>query len=368
MLVNAAVLREQGQPFVLEELELDEPRGDEVLVRIVGAGICHTDLLFRDDPPWPRPAVLGHEGAGVVERVGNQVITLRPGDQVVLSFLSCGACRNCRRGMPIYCPEGRSLNFGGTRRDGSSALCDADGPLVGHFFGQSSFATYALASERNAVKVADDAPLELLGPLGCGVQTGAGSVLNALRPTPGSQIAIFGAGSVGLSAVMAAATSGCATIIAIDLKPARLELALALGATHVLNGAEVDAVDAIRSITHGGADYALETAGAGSPALIRQAVECLTTPGVCGLVGAAPPDLELTLSHSSLFWGRTVRGIGEGESVPQAFIPALVDLHARGRFPLERLVSFYPLHDINRAAADAEEGLVVKPVLRPAPE
>ena len=365
MRVTAAVLRERGEPFVIEELELDEPRGDEVLVRIVGVGICHTDLQFRDRRPWPRPGVLGHEGAGVVERIGDRVTTLRPGDHVVLSFLSCGTCRNCRRGMPAFCADMRTLNFNGTRRDGSMALSDGHGPVCGHFFGQSSFATYALASERNTVKVSDEAPLELLGPLGCGVQTGAGAVLNALRPTPGSHIAIFGAGSVGLSAVMAAATSGCATIIAVDLKAARLELALALGATHTLNGAQVDAVEAIRSITRGGADYALETAGAGSPALIRQAVECLTIPGVCGLVGAAPPNLELTLTHGSLLWGRAVRGILEGDSNPHLFIPALVDLHARGRFPLERLVSFYPLHEINRASAEAEEGVVVKPVLRP---
>jgi aryl-alcohol dehydrogenase len=237
--------------------------------------------------------------------------------------------------------------------------------VCGHFFGQSSFATHALASERNTVKVPLDAPLELLGPLGCGVQTGAGAVLNALRPTPGSRIAIFGAGSVGLSAIMAAAATGCAAVIAVDLKPARLELAGELGATHVLNGAEVDVVDAIRSITAGGADYALETAGAGSPALIRQAVECLASPGVCGLVGGAPPEMELTLGHRSLFDGRAVRGIIEGDSVPHLFIPALVELHARGRFPVERLLSFYPLHEINRAAAEAEDGVVVKPVLRP---
>jgi aryl-alcohol dehydrogenase len=165
---------------------------------------------------------------------------------------------------------------------------------------------------------------------------------------------------------MAAAATGCATIIAVDIKLARLELARALGATHALNGAEVDAVDAIRSITAGGADYALETAGAGSPELIRQAVECLTTPGVCGLVGAAPAGMELTLGHRSLFFGRTVRGIPEGDSDPHLFVPALVELHARGRFPLERLVSFYRLDEINRAAAHSEDGVVVKPVLRPA--
>jgi aryl-alcohol dehydrogenase len=365
MRVTAAVLRERGQPFGIQELELEEPRGDEVLVRVVGAGLCHTDLHFRDHAPFPLPAVLGHEAAGIVERVGERVARVRPGDHVVLSFLSCGACRNCRRGSPVYCADAGALNFTGTRLDGSTALSDGSGPVGGHFFGQSSFTTRALASERNTVKVSDDAPLELLGPLGCGVQTGAGAVLNALRPTPGSNIAIFGVGSVGLSAVMAAAATGCAAIIAVDLKPARLELARALGATHTVNGAEVDVVEAIRSITAGGADYSLETAGAGSPALIRQAVECLTTPGVCGLVGAAPAGMELTLGHGSLFFGRAVRGIPQGESVPQVFIPALVDLHARGRFPLERLVNFYPLHEINRAAAESGGGVVVKPILRP---
>jgi aryl-alcohol dehydrogenase len=367
MRVTAAVLRERGQPFVVEELELDEPRTDEVLVRLVGVGICHTDLFHRDHVPGPLPVVFGHEGAGVVERVGDGVTRLRPGDHVVLSFDSCGGCRNCRRGMPAYCADLGVLNGGGTRRDGSTSLRGREGPVHGHFFGQSSFATHALASERNAVKVRADAPLELLGPLGCGLQTGAGAVLNALRPPPGSSIAVFGAGSVGLSAVMAAATTGCATIIAVDIKPARLELARSLGATQVLNGAEVDVVDAIRSITAGGADFALETAGAGSPALVRQAVECLTTPGVCGLVGAAPLAMEVTLGYWNLLIGRTVRGIVQGDSVPHVFIPALVDLHARGRFPFDRLVSFYRLDEINRAAAHSEDGVVVKPVLRTAP-
>jgi aryl-alcohol dehydrogenase len=339
-----------------------------VLVRLVGVGACHTDLNHRDHGRGPLPAVLGHEGAGVVERVGARVTRVRPGDHVVPTFLTCGVCRNCRRGMPAYGPSAPALNFGGARPDGSTALRADRAAVHGHYFGQSSFATHALASKRNTVPVPADAPLELLGPLGCGVQTGAGAVLHALRPPPGSRLAVVGVGSVGLSAVMAAATTGCATIIAVDIKPARLELARELGATHVLDGREVDAVDAIRSITGGGADYALETAGAASPALVRQAVECLTTPGVCGLVGAPPTDIELTLGHRHLFWGRTVRGIVEGDSVPHVFIPALVALHARGRFPFDRLVRFYPLHEINRAAADAEGGVTVKPVLRPAPD
>ena len=362
MKVTAAVVREKERPFVIEELELDEPRADEVLVRVVGVGVCHTDLIVRDQwYPVPLPAVLGHEGAGVVERAGDRVTKVRPGDHVVLTYMSCGTCQNCLRGQPAYCFDLYGLNFGGARPDGSTSLRKDGEPIHSTFFNQSSFATHALATERNVVKVRDDVPLELLGPLGCGIQTGAGGVLNALRPQAGTSIVVFGTGSVGMSAIMAARVAGCTTIVGVDVKPNRLELARELGATHTINPAEADPVEEIKQITGGGANYALETTA--SPPVFRQAVDSLTWLGVCGLIGAAALGTEATFDMNTILFGRTVRGIIEGDSVPDIFIPRLLELYTQGRFPIDRLIRQYPLADINRAAEDSEQGRVWKPVL-----
>jgi aryl-alcohol dehydrogenase len=236
MQIKAAVVRQQGGPFSIESLSIAEPRADEVLVKIVGVGVCHTDLVCRDQYfPVPLPCVFGHEGSGIVEQVGEGVTKVKSGDHVVLSFSSCHECPNCIAGKPGYCHQLYQHNFLGTRPDGSSAWTKGGEKVHAHFFTQSSFGTYALARERNTVKVSREAPLWLLGPLGCGVQTGAGAVINSLRPQAGTTIAIFGAGTVGLSAVMAAHLCGCSRIIAVDPVAARRELALELGATHVID-------------------------------------------------------------------------------------------------------------------------------------
>jgi aryl-alcohol dehydrogenase len=286
--IKAAVVRRKGGPFEIETLAVEEPSADEVLVRIVATGMCHTDLVIRDQVyPVPLPIVLGHEGAGIVERVGAGVRKVGPGDHVVLSFMSCGHCVRCTAGQPAYCAQGHPLCFGGTREDGSTATRDSRAaPVHDHFFGQSSFGTYALANERTVVKVPKDVPLERLGPLGCGIQTGAGSVMNALKVATGASFAAFGAGSVGLSAVMAARIVGATIIVAVDVVAARLTLAKELGATHVVNAAENDPVAAILEITGGGADFALESTG--RPEVVRQGVDALGTRGTCGIVGAAP--------------------------------------------------------------------------------
>jgi aryl-alcohol dehydrogenase len=363
MKVTAAVTPGKGEPFQLREIELDAPRADEVLVRIVATGVCHTDLVVRDQYyPVPLPAVLGHEGAGIVEQVGSAVTKVAPGDHVVLSFNSCATCPNCRQGDPGYCHNLFGYNFAAARPDGSPTMHEGDTVIHGSFFGQSSFATHALAYERNVVKVRNDVPLELLGPLGCGIQTGAGGVMNALRPRAGSSIAVFGVGSVGLSAIMAAKVVGCTTIIGVDLNPARLAMAQELGATHVINAGETDPVAKIQEITGTGVNFSLEATSL--PKVLRQAVDCLTLTGVCGLIGAAPLGTEVTLDMNSIMFGRTVRGIIEGDSVPDIFIPRLVDLYAQGRFPIDKLISFYSLEQINEAAHDSETGKVIKPVLR----
>ncbi|TBV72852.1 NAD(P)-dependent alcohol dehydrogenase [Pseudoxanthomonas winnipegensis] len=362
--MKAAVVREQGGSFAIEQIQLEAPRDNEVLVRILGVGMCHTDLVVRDQYfPTPLPAVLGHEGAGVVEQVGAGVTKVKPGDHVVLSYASCGVCANCQKGLYGYCPDLYGRNFSGGRPDGSSPCCDAHGERVSaYFFAQSSFGEYALATERNVVKIPDDVPVEIMGPLGCGIQTGAGAVINALKPGAGTSIAIFGAGSVGLAAVMAAKVVGCTTIIAVDLNEGRLALARELGATHAINGRE-DAVAAIQAITGEGVQYSLECTGL--PKVLRQAVDSLRLTGVCGIIGVAPLGTEVSLDINGLLFGRTVRGIIEGDSVPDVFIPQLVDLWKQGRFPFDRLIRKYPLSQIDAAAHASESGEVLKAVLIP---
>ena len=367
MRISAAVVREKNAPFLIEELELEDPRNDEVRVRVVGAGICHTDLSIREQMlPAPLPMILGHEGAGVVEAVGAKVTSVAPGDHVVMSFMTCGKCRNCITGLPACCDTIFPLNFAGARSDGSGRLTTIQPPhthVHGFFFSQSSFATHALCNERNVVKVPKDVPLEILGPLGCGIQTGAGSVLRALRPPAGSTIAIFGTGSVGISSIMAARVAGCTSIIGIDVNEQRLALAHELGSTHCIDAKRSDPVEQIRSITRGGADYSIDSTGA--PKVTRQALDCLRIPGTCGMIGGAPLGTEITFTWESLFFGRTVCGIVEGNAIPQLFIPEMIELYRKGVFPFDRLITFYPLADINRAAQDALQGRVLKPVMLP---
>lgn len=362
---RAAVVRRKGGPFVLEQVGLGAPQRDEVLVRVVAAGMCHTDMVVRDQVyPVPQPIVLGHEGSGVVEAVGADVTKVVPGDHVVLTFLPCGGCRACLEGAPASCENFNALNFSGQRPDGSHALHDQAGhDLHDRFFGQSSFGTYALANERNVVKVRKDAPLELLGPLGCGIQTGAGAVINALKVGPGASFAAFGGGAVGLSAVMAARAAGATTIFAIDIVPSRLELAKSLGATHVIDSRAEDAVEAIRRVTGGGVDFTLDSTGL--PGVIRSAVLALRPRGTCGIVGASTPGTNVEIDANDFMQNcKRLRGIVEGDSVPDVFIPQLVDLHMQGRFPIDKLVRFYPFEQINEAARDSESGGTIKPVIR----
>lgn len=364
MRIEAAVLRAADAPYTIEPLDLADPGPGEVLVRIAGTGMCHTDLLGR--APGDRvakPVVLGHEGAGVVEAVGPGVTAVAPGAHVVLSIDSCGGCANCRAALPGNCARMAALNMASVPPDGVPRVTDGGGaPVHSRWFGQSSFATHALGTARNVVPVADDVPLETLGPLGCGMQTGAGSVLVALGVRAGDTIAVFGTGAVGLAAVMAARVAGATTIVAVDLHESRLDLARELGATHTLNGADGDLAARIRAISGGeGVQYSFDTTAV--PSVVSAAVASLRTTGVCGLVGVGSE--EYRLDPSLMLMGRTVKGIIEGDVVPQTFIPKLVELWRQGRFPYDRLVRTYPLADINRAEADALSGEVVKPVLLP---
>lgn len=361
MKITAAVANGPDQPFSIEPVELDDPRPDEVLVRLVATGVCHTDIFFRD--LMPSAAVLGHEGAGIVEAVGSGVTKLRPGDHVVLSYAFCGVCPSCDAGSPYYCHDFFRFNASGARADGSATLTRAGAPLFGNFFGQSSFATHALAHQANTVKVRKDAPLELLGPLGCGIQTGAGSVMNGLEPLPGEPLVVFGAGAVGLAAIMAANLIGCEPIIAVDPLPARRDMAIGLGAHHALDPNAVDPVAAIMEITKGGALYTLECTGI--PAVFEQAVRALAPRGSCGLIGAPPPGSLGRIDLGNLLGkGIRIRGLIEGESQSEAFIPHLLELFLDGLLPFDRLVTFYELDQIDTAIRDSLEGRTIKPILR----
>lgn len=362
--MTAAVVRGKGAPFALEKASIRAPLGNEVLVRIVATGMCHTDMIVQDQYyPVPLPAVLGHEGAGVVEAVGPDVRSLAKGDHVVLSFGFCGECPQCKSGAYSYCQKFFEQNFIGINPNGPDAVKDGEGAtLTSNFFSQSSFATYALAREGNAVKVTKEAPLEILGPLGCGIQTGAGAVMNSLKVSKGSSIAIFGGGAVGLSAVLAAKVVEAATIIVVDVVPSRLELAKELGATHVFNGKEVDPVAEIKALTGAGVDFSLESTGL--PPVARQAIDALGSRGVCGIVGAPPLGTPASFDVNELILlGKSVRGIVEGDSDAQAFIPQLVDLHLQGKFAFDRLVKTYPAERINEAAQDSKNGITLKPVI-----
>jgi len=364
MKISAAVCRGPHIRVEIETLDLDGPTPDEILVRVVATGVCHTDIVVRDGHlPTPPPVVLGHEGAGIVEAVGKNVFKVAPGDHVVMTFNSCGHCASCRDNEPAYCHEFFPRNFSAARTDGSSALSRNGERINSNFFGQSSFATYALCHERNIVKVSREAPLELLGPLACGVQTGAGAVINALKVGVGNSFVVFGAGSVGLAAVMAAKVVGATTIVAVDLNDARLALAKDLGATHIINSKREDATAAILKLTAVGTQFALDTTGLA--AVIRSAVESLAPRGTCGMLAATPIGSQITLDEGHFMsGGRHLIGIVEGASVPDVFIPALVELHAQGRFPFDKMVKFYTLDEINEAMQDSETGKVVKPILR----
>lgn len=359
--VTAAVSREAGQPLSIEQLELEDPRPDEVLVEIRATGICHTDVgCHLGAYGTTQPIVLGHEGAGTVVAVGAAVTAVAPGDDVVLTVMSCGRCRSCVSGEPAYCAEVFRLNMLGNRPDGSSAF---GGGIASHFMNQSSFATHALASERNVVKLPPGAPVRASGPLGCGLMTGAGAVLRSLEVRPGSSVAVFGAGAVGLSAVMAAGIAGASSIIAVDVNPSRRELAAELGATATVDAANVEAACAeVRELSGGGVDYSVEASG--HPDGLRGAIEALGLRGSCAVVGSAGVGVTGEFDWIPLqLKGATIRGVVIGDAVPQLFIPELLRFHAEGRFPFERLVTEYPFAEVNRAFADAQSGRVVKPIL-----
>jgi aryl-alcohol dehydrogenase len=364
MQITAAVVRERSGPFNIERIDLCDPRADEVLVEVVASGMCATDLHGRDAYyPTKFPKVFGHEGAGIVRAVGSGVTTLKTGDHVVMAYPFCGECPNCRTQRQSYCIEAFPLKMNGTRADGSTLHSKDGKPIYSAFFQQSSFGNFTIANERFAVKVRNDAPLEHVCALACGGQTGAGAVLNVMKPRAGDSFAVFGVGAVGLSGLMAAKIAGCDPIIAVDVHKNRLTLARELGATHTINHTgRTDVVAEIRKITGLGVGFSLETSAL--PVVFREAVDVLMPAGTCVLLGSARAGTEVTFETPFLQNGRTVRGVIQGDSVPKEFLPRLADYVVGGKFPVERMIAFYDFADINRAADESSKGVTIKPVLR----
>ncbi|WP_087974759.1 NAD(P)-dependent alcohol dehydrogenase [Oceanobacillus rekensis] len=358
--IKAAVSRDVGEELKIEEVELMEPDADEVLIKIVATGVCHTDAESINGRGAPFPAVLGHEGAGIIEKVGSGVTNVQPGDHVVLSYSYCGECSQCLTGHQNLCKRTVELNFGGKSKDGENRIHQHNHSLS-TFFGQSSFATYSVANKNNIVKVDKDVDLALLGPLGCGIQTGSGTVMNSLRPEPGTSIVIYGGGAVGLSAVMAAKIMGLKHIIVVDLHQSRLDLAKELGATHALNGKEVDVVKEIKEITNGGSHYGVETTGA-TP-VIKQSIAALRVSGKVAIVGMGG-DVTLNFTNDILMEGKSIIGTVQGDSVPQLHIPKLVQYYKEGKFPFDKLIKFYDFEDINQAFEDSKTGITIKPIVK----
>lgn len=364
---RAAVLTALNTPFDIRLITLDALRDEEILVRIEAVGICHTDTSIMEGLiAYPAPSVIGHEGAGTVLAIGADVTHLKVGDRVALSYDHCGSCPNCARDMPSYCHQFLTLNMASGRPDGSATIFADGQPLAGNFFGQSSFASHAIAHVHNAVRIDDDTPFEILAPLGCGVQTGAGVVFNSMRCPKGSSICITGGGTVGLSALMAAKVRGCGTIIVVDPMDSRRALALELGATHVLDPtASEKTSDHVRGILPYGADYLIDTTGI--TAVIEDLLLVLGAGGMACLVGTARDGLAASarVPLMPLLSKQTITGSVEGDAVPATFIPFLVDLYRQGRFPVDRLIKTYPLEQINEAIAEQLAGTCVKPVLLP---
>ncbi|MFC0284329.1 NAD(P)-dependent alcohol dehydrogenase [Camelimonas abortus] len=348
----------------MQTLELDDPRDDEVLVRVVGVGVCHTDLVFREAGAIQTPAVFGHEGSGIVEKVGAKITKFAPGDRVAITFRSCGACVRCNCGDAAYCLTMPMLNYAGMRTDGTRAFRADDGTEVSsNFFGQSSFATHALTYERNLVKIPDDLPLELMGPLGCGVQTGAGGVMRSLACEEGSALLVTGGGPVGLSAVMGAKIRRCGTIILVEPHEARRKLALEFGATHVIDPASAsDLAAAVRAIVPEGVNYAFDTTGL--PQVHEAIMASLAPKGVVGLVGVAAPGQKLPSDVNTVMtFGHTIKGIIEGDSNPEEFLPELLQHYRNGDLPFDRMIRTWPLEQINEAIEAQHRGECVKVVL-----
>lgn len=364
MEVKAAVINQPKSEFSIEDIQINTQLGpDDILVKIVATGLCHTDLIMRDGfAPFPMPAVFGHEGSGIVAKVGSAVTNVEEGDHVVMAPASCGKCDNCVKGHPAYCTEFMGLNFTGYPADDTCPYHNHNGePMGASFFGQSSFANYSLVKANNVVKVDKDIPIELLGPLGCGIQTGSGTVLNFLKAGAGDSILIVGTGAVGLSGIMAAKAAGCTTIIAADIHDNRLELAKELGATHTINTKYHKMSEVVYSeIEPKGVDFAMDTTARND--VISEAMLCVKIMGHMTIVFVRAEKLEI--AAPAIMPGKSISYVVEGDSNYKEYIPRLIKMYKAGQFPFDKLVKYYDLKDFNQAVKDSESGVTIKPIIK----
>lgn len=364
MEITAAIARAPSK-LSIEKVQIEDPRPDEVLVRMVATGLCHTDVSALEGIlPMEMPMVLGHEGAGIVEKVGADVTHVKPGDPVAMSYNFCNQCPSCAQGKHTYCNDFLPLNFNGLQRaDGSSPISKDGEKINAFFFGQSSFGTYAICTGKNVVKVPDDVPLEILGPLGCGIQTGAGAAVNSLGIKKGDVFTVFGAGTVGLSAVMGAKVAGAKTIIAVDLSEDRLATAKELGATHTINGGADDLAAEIMKVTGHGTQYALDTTG---NQMIMETALAVTAPlGTCAYLAGVHPDMRIPVDPTFMMQGRKLIGIIEGDSHDAgAFINQMIDWYKAGKFPFDKMIRFYDFQDLETAIHDSHTGETIKPIVK----
>ena len=361
--MKAAVLYEKFQPLVIENLELESPREHEVLVRLAASGVCHSDLHYmKGDREHPMPVVLGHEGAGIVEEIGPGVTYAQPGDHVVLSFVpTCGYCSYCVRGRQNLCEARYQLK--GKMLDGTTRLRNGS-QEIHHFNGLSTFGEYAVVPEDSLVKIREDAPLDRVALIGCGVPTGVGAVINTAKVRPGSSVVVIGAGGVGLNVVQGAVLAGAESIIAVDIYGNKLENALEFGATHMVDASLDDVIDRVRDITRGEmADYAFEVVG--STDAINQALATTKRGGTTVVVGVAPSGAELTIDPDFLHLDRTLMGCTYGSCYPRADMPMLVDLYMARRLKLDELISAtLKLEDLNSAFEALDQGEVARTIIR----
>jgi S-(hydroxymethyl)glutathione dehydrogenase/alcohol dehydrogenase len=362
---RAAILFEPGQKLEIREVDVQDPAPGEVRIELAAAGVCHTDLhVMTGDIKAPLPAILGHEGAGVVTDVGAGVTSVKPGDHVIpLWRLSCGECEYCSDGRPALCAVGTDIRTSGRLLDGTSRF-SLGGEEIKHFAGVSAFSNYTVLPEGAVLKIPEDLPLELAALMGCAVITGVGAVINAADVAEGKTVAVFGAGGVGVNVVQGALLAGAEKIIAVDRYDSRLEQAKQFGATHIVNASEVDAVEAIRELTDGrGVDYAFEAVGLA--AVVRQAFDCLAKRGVAMIVGIPPMGSDVTVSSTMLVYEeRELRGSLYGSAAPRVDIPKMIDLYRDGQLKLDELLTHrFPIEEINEAYDALQSGETLRSVV-----
>lgn len=367
MKMKAAVLEALNTPLKIEQVELDDPKDNEVLVKLAATGVCHSDIhCIKGDLATAPPVVLGHEGAGIVEKVGNGVTTVQPGDKVILTVAPyCGKCPACMMGVPTSCENyPQTAMLMASMPDGTKRMRRKNGQELSHFMAQSSFAEYAIVHESAAVKVREDAPLDVVCLLGCGASTGIGAVVNKARVKAGSSVAVYGCGGVGLAVIMAAKLVGARQIIAVDMLDNKLKFARELGATHLVNASKDDPVAKIAEIAAGGVDYAFEAIG-NTSAMTQAFHSVYARPGgMAVILGLAPIGAPFSIEAWRFMREVTITGCTVGSIKPQIDIPHYVDLFMDGKLPLDKLISArYPLSRINEAIEDTLKGRIMRGVI-----